>query len=140
MESSTPVDYAKDLIDVKNPNQNREIVAEIKDRISDLKDRREKMSETEKKKKNADETLKIIKKILDYNERTRKTFPVASKVDKGKSEPKSEERILKESIPKWVQVSEERFKIMKLEINTNKNLGTTIDNKRYTLNEANELK
>ena len=51
MESSTPADYAKDLIDVKNPNQNREIVAEIKDRISDLKDRIEKMSETEKKTK-----------------------------------------------------------------------------------------
>ena len=140
MESSTPADYVKDLIDVKNPNQNREIVAEIKDRISDLKDRIEKMSETEKKNKNADETLKIIKKILDYNERTRKTFPVASKVDKGKPEPKPEERILKESIPKWVQVSEERFKIMKVKINTNKNLGTTIDNKRYTLNEANKLK
>ena len=139
LESSTPVDYAKGLIDVKNPNQNREIAAEIKDRIPDLKDRIEKMSETEKKKKNAEETLKIIKEILEYNKRTRKTFPVASKVDKGKSEPKPEERILKESIPKWVQVSEERFKIMKLEINTNKNLGTTIDNKRYTLNEANEL-
>ena len=37
-------------------------------------------------------------------------------------------------------MSEERFKIMRLEINTNSNLGTTIDNKRYTLNEANELK
>ena len=28
---------------------------------------------------------------------------------------------------------------MKLKINTNKNLATMIDNKRYTLNDANEL-
>ena len=53
------------------------------------------MSETEKKNKNADETLKIIKEILNYNEWTRKMFPLASKVGKGKSEPKVEESIVK---------------------------------------------
>ena len=38
-ESSSPADYAKELINTKNPNENREIVAEIGERISDLKDR-----------------------------------------------------------------------------------------------------
>ena len=48
------------------------------------------------KKKNADETLKIIKKILDYNKNAQKNFLLASKVDKGKSEPKGSisERII----------------------------------------------
>ena len=44
-----------------------------------------------------------------------------------------------QSIPKWVQVPKDRFDFIKLKINTNKNLPTMIDNKRYTLNDANEL-
>ena len=36
-ESSSPADYAKMLIKTKNLDKNKEIVAEIKDRISDLK-------------------------------------------------------------------------------------------------------
>ena len=44
------------------------------------------MSETEKKKKNADETLDIIKKIPDYN----KNVHLVSKVDKKESELKFE--------------------------------------------------
>ena len=44
---SLPVDYAKMLINT-NPDENKKIVAEIKDRISDLKDRIRKMNETEK--------------------------------------------------------------------------------------------
>ena len=35
------------------------------------------MSEKEQKKKNADETLNIIKKILDYNKDIQKRFHVA---------------------------------------------------------------
>ena len=46
-----PADYAKGLINVKDQNKNKEIVAEIEDRISDLKDKIREMSETEKKKK-----------------------------------------------------------------------------------------
>ena len=49
-ESSSPADYAKMLIKTKNLDKNKEIVAEIKDRISDLKQRIKEMSETEKKK------------------------------------------------------------------------------------------
>ena len=61
--------------------------------MSDLKDREKRMSEKEKKEKNADETLKIIKKILDYNKDAQKFFHHSSKVDKGKSKPKTEESI-----------------------------------------------
>ena len=51
-----------------------------------------------------------------------------------KSEQKSDQ-----SIPKWVQVSKDRFNFIKLKINMNKDLATMIDNKRYTLNDANKL-
>ena len=36
-------------------------------------------------------------------------------------------------------MSADRFKFVKLKINRNKDLSTTIDIKRYTLNDANEL-
>ena len=48
-EPSSPADYAKELINVMDPNENKEIVAEIKNRILDLKDRIKEMSEKEKK-------------------------------------------------------------------------------------------
>ena len=76
------------------------------------------MSETEKK-KSADEISKIIEAILDYKKMLKIFFSVASRVDKGKSKQKSDR-----SVPKWVQVSEERFNFIKLEINENKDLGT----------------
>ena len=44
-----------------------------------------------------------------------------------------------QSISKWVQVPKGRFDFIKLRINTKKNLATMIDNKRYTINDANEL-
>ena len=46
--SSSPADYAKRFINTKNLNENKEIVAEREDRISDLKDRIKEMSETKK--------------------------------------------------------------------------------------------
>ena len=48
-ELPSPADYAKMLIDIKNPDENKKIVAEIEDRISKLKDIIKEMSETEKK-------------------------------------------------------------------------------------------
>ena len=53
------------------------------------------MSETENINNNADETLEIIKEILHYNKNAQKFFLLASKVDKGKSEPKPKESIAK---------------------------------------------
>ena len=46
---SSPADYAKKLINIQNPDENKGIVAEIKDRTSNLKDRIKRMSEKEKK-------------------------------------------------------------------------------------------
>ena len=51
-----------------------------------------------------------------------------------KSEQKSDQ-----SIPKWVQVSKDHFNFIKLKINMGKDLSTMIDNKKYALNDANEL-
>ena len=47
-QSSSPADYAKSLINLKDSNENKEIVAEIKSRILNLKDRIKEMSEKEK--------------------------------------------------------------------------------------------
>ena len=63
-------------------DENKEFVEEIKDRLSDLKDGIEKMSVTEKKNKNANETLNIIKKILDYIKDTQKFFTLYQKLVK----------------------------------------------------------
>ena len=49
-ELSSPADYAKELINTKNSDQNKEFTAKMKDRISDLKNRIKKMGEREKKK------------------------------------------------------------------------------------------
>ena len=46
-----------------------------------------------------DEALKIIRKVLGYDEEAQKLFHRASKVDKRKSKPKTEE-----SIPKRVKL------------------------------------
>ena len=43
------------------------------------------------------------------------------------------------SIPIWVKVSEKKFDFIKQIINKNKNLGTKIDGKRYTLINAYNL-
>ena len=86
---SSPVDYVKMLINT-SPDENKKIVAEIKDRILDLKD--DKRNER-KRKRNANETLNIIKEILDYNKNAQNLFLLPWKGDRGKLEPKTEESI-----------------------------------------------
>ena len=71
---SSPADYAKDLINTKKADKNKEYVKEIEDRISDLKDRIEQMSDKEEKYKNANETLEIVNKIIDYNNNAQTFF------------------------------------------------------------------
>ena len=92
-ESPSPADYAKRLINTKNIDENKENVEDIEYRLSNLEDEIKKMSKKEKKDNNADETLKIIRKIVDYNKEAQKLFHRASKVDKRKSKPKIEESI-----------------------------------------------
>ena len=48
---SSPADYAKILINTENLDKNKEFVAEIKNKISNLKERIRKMGEKEKKRK-----------------------------------------------------------------------------------------
>ena len=62
----------------------------MKDRISDLQEKKKKKN----RKKNADYTLKIIEKIINYNKDAQKNFQLPSKVDKEKSEPKLEKKTL----------------------------------------------
>ena len=66
-------------------------------------------------------------KFYDASKKSEESIPE-------KSEQKSDQ-----SIPKWVQVSKDRFNFIKLKINMNKGLATTIDNKGYIVNDANEL-
>ena len=89
----------------------------------------------------------VGKRIELINNFTKKKKKKNSKREKFAEAPKKiAESILKEpehefdqSVPKWVQVSEHRFKFIKLKIYRNKNLSISIDNKRYTLNDANDL-
>ena len=50
--------------------------------MSDLKDKISEMSETEKKNRNADETLKITEEILDYSKKVQKFFQLHQKLIK----------------------------------------------------------
>ena len=89
-ESSSPADYAKVLINTKNPDKNKETVAEIEDRISDLKDRIKEMSEREKKVRMKHSGL--LERFLITIKGLKIFFRLR---DKGKSEPKPEEGIAK---------------------------------------------
>ena len=112
-EWPSTADYAKKLINISNVDENKGIVADIEDRISNLKGRIKEMNEKKKKNENVDETLEIIKKILDCNKHAQKIFQYASKVDKGKSKPKP-----KESIAERVKLKNERIAKIKKEEKT----------------------
>ena len=53
------------------------------------------MNEKEKKDKNVNETLEIIKKVLDYNKDAQNLFHRASKVERRKSKPKVNKKKIK---------------------------------------------
>ena len=78
------------LINIENSDENKEIVAAIKDRISDLKERIKEMSETEKKKMLM-RYQGLLKKFLITIKMLKKNVQLTSKIDKGKS--KAEESI-----------------------------------------------
>ena len=80
---SSLVDYVEYLINLKNTTENKKFATEAKNRISSLKNR---IKKNERKgKKSVDETLGIIKEILDYNRQIQEVFALASKIDKTKS-------------------------------------------------------
>ena len=72
--------------------------------------------------------------MMSKNEKFYDTLKKGEESISEKLEQKSDQ-----SISKWVQVPKGRFDFIKLRINTKKNLATMIDNKRYTINDANEL-
>ena len=87
---SSPADYAKKLINTRTLMQRNC----SRDRRQNIKFKRQnKRNEWNRKKKNknADETLKIIKACI-------KSFQLAWKIDKGKSESKPEESIAERTI------------------------------------------
>ena len=64
---SVPRALAKELYETKDKKKNNELVEEIKNKWSDLKDEIKKMSEDEKEIEQPDKTLKIVEEILDFN-------------------------------------------------------------------------
>ena len=82
------------------------------------------MSEKEKKDKNVNETLEIIKKVLDYNKDAQNLFHRASKVDKRKSKPKVNKKKLN---PKIEESIAERIKLK----NQRDNLSETPEQKKF---------
>ena len=67
-QSSSPAEYAKELINTKNADENKKDVEEMQNKISDLEEWIKKNEwQKKKKKKNAKETLETINKIIDYN-------------------------------------------------------------------------
>ena len=92
-ESSSPVDYAKKLINT-SPDENKKIVEEIEDRISYLKDRIKRISEKEKKKmKMRMKHWRLLKKFLITIKMLKTFFILHQKLIKGKSKSKIEESI-----------------------------------------------
>ena len=77
----------------------------------------------------------IINQITKKNiiSKSKKFFEANEKITESVAEQSDR------SISSWVKVWEERFNLIKQIINENKDLGTTINNKRYTLNDANDL-
>ena len=59
-----PSDYGKLVINTKNWDENKKATEEIEYKISGFEGKIKRMSEKEKKDKNVDETLEIIRKIL----------------------------------------------------------------------------
>ena len=69
---SVPRALAKELYETKDKKKSNELVEEIKNKWSDLKDEIKKMSEDEKEIEQPDKTLKIVEEILDLNTKIRK--------------------------------------------------------------------
>ena len=61
--------YMKQKIKIKN----NKLVEEIKNRWSNLKDETKKLSEDEKEIEQLDKILKVVKEILDFNNKNSKT-------------------------------------------------------------------
>ena len=69
---SALIDLAKKLFETKDKKKNSELVEEIKNRWSNLKDETQKMSKEEMKNEKPDDILGIINETLDFNKEIQK--------------------------------------------------------------------
>ena len=67
-----PIDLATKLFKTKDKKKNSELVKEIKNRWSKLKDETKKMSEEEIKNEKPNQILEIINKIVDFDKEIQK--------------------------------------------------------------------
>ena len=74
----------------------------------------------------------------NINTKSKKLFDAPDQITESVKEQKSKEESDR-SIPNCLKVSDKRFNIIKQIINENKDSGTTTNDKRYTLNDANDL-
>ena len=72
--------WQKKLYETKDAKEKSELVEEIKNRWSNLKDEVEKMSEDEKEIQKPDKILKIVKEILDFNKEIQKQRGLGLKI------------------------------------------------------------
>ena len=77
---SEPIDLAKKLFEKKDKKKNSELVEEIKNEWSNLKDKTEKMSREEIKNEKPNDVLGIINEILNFNKKIQKQQGSALKI------------------------------------------------------------
>ena len=68
----TPIDLGKKLFETKDKTKNSELVKEMKNRWSNLKDKIKKMSKEEIKNEKPNDILGIISEIYDFNKEIQK--------------------------------------------------------------------
>ena len=71
---------AKKLFETKDKKKNSDLVEEIKNRWSNLKDEIKKMSKKERKNKKTNDILGIINKIFDFNKEIQKQRDLGLKI------------------------------------------------------------
>ena len=123
----------------------RIIISNMKTDITDQNEEEKKkiFPEQENVLSNAEMLLKKRGELIDQFSKN----DIISKIEKFYDTPKKSEESISDkseqnsyqSIPKWVQVSKDRFDFTKFKIIKNKELANMINNKRYTLNDANKL-
>ena len=123
----------------------KKIISSIKTDVTDQsrEQKKKNFAEQESVLNNAELLLKkrydIINQFAKNNiiSRNEKFYDAPKKSEERISE--NSEQKFDQSFPKWVQVPKDRFDFIKLKINKNKGLATMINNKRYTINDANKL-
>ena len=75
-----PSVLAKKLYETKNKNKSNELVKEIKNRKSNLKDEIKEMSEDEKEIEQPKKILKIVEEVLDFNKKIQKQQGLGLKI------------------------------------------------------------